>query len=103
MAVEDPDDVVASNRGEQCLTVLVAPPVRCAAAGVSRRYCADGSQRSSENLSQTVVLEQDDGPAVSGMGGEVLLRARGCRSQRLGSVASEAVHLHEVQPPQSQE
>ena len=51
MAVEDADDIVAGDGRKQGGAVLVAPPMRLAAAA-SSKVLAAGSQRSIENLSQ---------------------------------------------------
>ncbi len=43
------------------------------------------------------MLEQDDGPAVGGMGGEILLQPGNAARRTLVPVAGEAVRLHQVQ------
>ena len=96
VAVKDADDIVAGERGEQCLAVLVAPPVRRAAAGVVKctRQRVPAFER---EFVPAVVLEQDDRPAVGGMGGEVLLQPGNAAHRTLGPVAGEAVRLDQVQ------
>ena len=97
VAMEDRDHVVGLDSREQGVSLRLAPPVWCAAAGIVEGPPGRIPALDRERV-PAVVLEQDHRSAVRRICGKVVLEPRQAVDRPLAGVAGELVGLDQMNP-----